>query len=408
MAAFRRSGNRHCRTACPDKKHPTIHFVAIAAAFLTTACAGGGSGGITPLTTIGSNAPNSGSGTGSSGGTGGSSGTSGTSSSSTGGGAVTAPVTGLPIDPAEPGTFGATPVAPQLATIGGATFDGSGPYPSSNTTFPALTSSFQYTASSVSPVVTNQSASVTVVSASASGSTLQIVVPSVNLNQTLTFPGTPDYPGVGNGAGIPSYGWDQETLVSNGPGDFVNTFSLSYVSLGLWLHSNGANGTPQASFTAYVFGYETPAAAMPTSGVASYSGVGSVRGQELFQNHVSNGSTLVDANQLVLGDASFSVDFGSNKITGAFTNMKSYGDSGPLPESDVSLSASIAAGTNTFSGATSQPQPSPGNPTAAATGHIDGAFYGPTAQNLGAIWTLSWPGSGASVLGVVGASATSH
>jgi hypothetical protein len=211
----------------------------------------------------------------------------------------------------------------------------------------------------------------------------------VGLNQKLSFPGTPDYP---------AFGWDQESLVSRGPGDFVNTFSLSYVSLGLWLHSNGANGTPQVTFTAYAFGYETPAAAMPTSGSATYSGIGMVRGQGSSQNHVVNGGGVADANQLVLGDASFSVDFGTNKIAGAFTHMISYGDSGNLPETDVSLNASIAAGSNRFSGTTSQSN-GPLHPP--ATGHIDGGFYGPGAQNLGAIWTLSNPGG--AVVGVVGA-----
>jgi hypothetical protein len=35
-----------------------------------------------------------------------------------------------------------------------------------------------------------------------------------------------------------------------------------------------------------------------------------------------------------------------------------------------------------------------------ATGHIDGAFFGPAAQNLGAVWSLN-DGSGAALGTVV-------
>jgi hypothetical protein len=38
--------------------------------------------------------------------------------------------------------------------------------------------------------------------------------------------------------------------------------------------------------------------------------------------------------------------------------------------------------------------------SASATGHIDGAFYGPAAQNLGAVWSLS-DGTGSALGSVV-------
>jgi hypothetical protein len=51
----------------------------------------------------------------------------------------------------------------------------------------------------------------------------------------------------------------------------------------------------------------------------------------------------------------------------------------------------IAAGTNKFSGATAITSTPQGLFTlsGSADGSINGAFYGPAAQNLGAIWTLS-------------------
>jgi len=71
------------------------------------------------------------------------------------------------------------------------------------------------------------------------------------------------------------------------------------------------------------------------------------------------------------------------------------------PWNDVSVAGTIAMGTNKFSGTTAATS-SPGTPmslSASATGHIDGAFYGPAAQNLGAVWSLS-DGTG-SALGTV-------
>ena len=94
------------------------------------------------------------------------------------------------------------------------------------------------------------------------------------------------------------------------------------------------------------------------------------------------------------GNAAFSADFASGKITGAFTHMQYPNPLGGLPLTALLLNmsnASIAAGTNRFSGSTavtSAPQ-NTFSLLGSATGHIDGAFYGPAAQNLGAIWSLT-------------------
>jgi hypothetical protein len=55
------------------------------------------------------------------------------------------------------------------------------------------------------------------------------------------------------------------------------------------------------------------------------------------------------------------------------------------------INAAIAARSNRFSGATavtSAPQ-NPFSLAGSATGHVDGAFFGPAAQAVGAVWTLS-------------------
>ena len=110
------------------------------------------------------------------------------------------------------------------------------------------------------------------------------------------------------------------------------------------------------------------------------------------------------------GDASFTANFATGHISGSFTNMISaFNDHQSLPWNDVSVSASIAMGTSTFSGSTSIAS-TPAIPSAnayllkgAATGHIDGGFYGRAANEIGAVWTLSNGDGTGSAIGVVGA-----
>jgi hypothetical protein len=63
----------------------------------------------------------------------------------------------------------------------------------------------------------------------------------------------------------------------------------------------------------------------------------------------------------------------------------------PNPWNDVSVTSSMISGTSRFSGSTAATS-APVTPYAvsgAATGRIDGGFYGPTATELGAVWSLS-------------------
>jgi hypothetical protein len=260
------------------------------------------------------------------------------------------------------------------------TFDGSGGSVPANVTFPVLSSSLKYDSTGASPVMSSQSAMAAITTNS---TTVILSVPSLNLNESLPVPlsGTPMLPTPG--------GWDQSTIASRFNTDYVSAWGLSYVSLGLWLHSGAQGAVPQITFTTYAFGYETPAEAMPTSGSAIYLGPGAVRGIET-SGLLINANNCVDCNFWVAGDASFAVNFATGKIDGSFANMKVYGDSGALPWYDVSVGASIAAGTNKFSGNTGINQKqSPTVGYVPGNGRIDGAFYGPNAQNLGAIWSLT-------------------
>src|SRR5207302_2086472 len=245
---------------------------------------------------------------------------------------------------------------------------------------PALATSLQFGPTGATAVSNSLSATSTLIDSQH----LQLTIPAVNVNTTI---------------------WEMARLIGD---NFLDNpiIGLSYVALGEeWLNSvqPGNTGAPQ-SYTFYTFGYETPASAVPTTGTAVFSGTA----QRSEFAPVGNQIAAVGLS----GDASLSVDFAAGKLTGAFTQMKSYNYtpgtpySGVwyLPWNDVSLSASIAAGTNKFSGttaATSNPQSAYSLPTS-VTGYVTGAFYGPNAQELGAIWTLS--DGKASAIGGVAAS----
>jgi transferrin binding protein len=151
---------------------------------------------------------------------------------------------------------------------------------------------------------------------------------------------------------------------------------LSYVALG--------NYWGGALPPVVLFGFDTPFQAMPVSGTALYQGQGTVRG--LIAGP--------DANGLLQGDANLNVDFESGKVSGKLTNITAVDPCAPgsgLPWNDVSVNATLATGTNKFSGTTgaASQSASPFALKSTATGNVHGAFYGPAADNLGALWTLS-------------------
>jgi hypothetical protein len=93
----------------------------------------------------------------------------------------------------------------------------------------------------------------------------------------------------------------------------------------------------------------------------------------------------VDSSRLT-GDASLQANFGNGSITGNLTNMRAGG----MPWNSVSLMGSISGGQNAFSG-TSAATSAPGgiaSMNGSATGTFAGMFFGPSAQELGAVWTL--------------------
>ena len=189
---------------------------------------------------------------------------------------------------------------------------------------------------------------------------------------------------------------------------------LNYVALGAWAEPQ-SNAGAYGSITAFAFGYETPKTSMPTTGTAAFGGLA-----EATVLKPVDGSIRA---AFVRGSAGLTVDFASGTITGSFFSMTQsdyvsyangtghvppvtggiFGGMGSHPWNDVSLTATIAGGTNRFTGSTAATS-SPSTTFSlgsTAKGFVDGAFYGPNAENLGAVWSLS-DGTG-SALGTLGA-----
>lgn len=154
---------------------------------------------------------------------------------------------------------------------------------------------------------------------------------------------------------------------------------LSWTTYGDWGTSEGS-GKP-TRFGSFVTGYRTPLAAVPKTGTASFTG--SVAGQVFVPQAGSDNGI---GRYFLSGDAALQANFGSGTIAGSLTNMRAGGNTW----NSVSLQGTISSASNAFSG-TSAASNAPGGVlglSGAATGTFAGHFFGPSAQELGAVWTL--------------------
>ena len=121
---------------------------------------------------------------------------------------------------------------------------------------------------------------------------------------------------------------------------------------------------------------------MPTTGSATFTG--SATGLMYYPS----GPDALPCNcqeLTVQGDAAFTANFGARTLTGGLTNMtRVWWDEGAW--NDVSFSATIAG--NGFSGTTRVTTAPALGMGANATGTLEGKFFGPSANEAGAVWTL--------------------
>jgi hypothetical protein len=271
----------------------------------------------------------------------------------------------------------------ELASAGGPNFSTSGPVPPSGTVFAVTQTALTIqSADWASPTyVTADSAAMasgaTVTVIDGTQSEVKISIPGLGVSQTVDINSSP------GGVGSPYVSYE------------VPLGNLDYVLLGRW--SVGENGPIHVGEA--VGGYQTPPGSMPTSGSATYSLTGGVSGLAI-EPGTQGGSSYTQAN--LKGDASLTANFATGQVTGSFTNMVAtpVGASSGQAWNNVSVTASISGTAISGTTATSS-TPSGSLAFASASGTLKGGFYGPSADEVGAVWTL-FDGSKAAI-GTVGA-----
>ncbi|HET7817089.1 MAG TPA: transferrin-binding protein-like solute binding protein [Sphingomicrobium sp.] len=145
---------------------------------------------------------------------------------------------------------------------------------------------------------------------------------------------------------------------------------VSYWNIDDWWGGGGTNRS------VFVFGYETPAGSVPASGTATYGGL--AEGSAFYPENQGAGEVRLT------GNAAFTADFGARSVTGSLTGMTANG----APWNSVAFNSTITG--NAFSGTTSVTSAPGGIASLAsnAAGTLEGKFFGPSAQEAGAVWTL--------------------
>ena len=153
---------------------------------------------------------------------------------------------------------------------------------------------------------------------------------------------------------------------------------LSWTTYGTWSVVDDATG--MATQGAFVTGYKTADSAVPNTGTAIYNGTTVGRVYSAIPVPTIGSVDLT-------GDVTLQANFGTGNIAGSMTNMQV---GGVAPWNSVSLVGAISGGVNYFSGTTATASTPAGfwSMNGSATGTFAGMFFGPGAEELGAVWTL--------------------
>ncbi len=152
-------------------------------------------------------------------------------------------------------------------------------------------------------------------------------------------------------------------------GDIVNIFvgmdstnQFSHSTWGYWVHRDDTNAFEfDAGY--WVAGNLTPAANIPNSGSASYTG-GMIG--------------LTTQGEPLAGEMNWNVNFATRSVTGSFDNITK---DGAAWINSAAVSGGWSAGTNAVSASITGAQVS--------SGIAHGAFFGPSAQELGGTWRIN-------------------
>ena len=156
----------------------------------------------------------------------------------------------------------------------------------------------------------------------------------------------------------------------------TETSEYDYTTWGTW--SKDTADSPQRSASPrspWIAGRLTPDGDVPTTGTASYDG--------RAWGHLNEGGNFTT----VSGVAALEADFGSRKLTGRFNDMRRRDNGSVWTSADVN--AGWSAGRNAISGSI--------NAENGMSGDVNGAFFGPGAEEVGGNWNLE--GGGAKAAG---------
>jgi len=281
----------------------------------------------------------------------------------------TAPVAATSGNPA------ATPLSGANVTLG------------NNTAFPLTETVIQIQGSGVSPATTNFGFAK---SPADGGATLTVnswnPAPGASSTFTLEIPGLGITVASGSAKQFSSSDLLKGAATLPGGGNFrLTAANASYAALGFWEVDATIGATPLIFLGSFITGYETPVSGMPTTGTANYAGTSNVAGIVTSLSGGFNRGAL-------LGDASYTANFGTNSLTGAFTNINVISDNGnsvSMPWNNVSVTGTISG--SHFSGSATAASPALTNAytvTGGTTGHFDGSFYGPNANELAGVWSF--------------------
>lgn len=156
-----------------------------------------------------------------------------------------------------------------------------------------------------------------------------------------------------------------------------------YTQYGDWSQCSAncsANGGTNSVNGVYVWGDATAPGNIPTMSTYTYNG-------NIEGNYLSAGGTksAVSGTQGTTGVMAATVNYATRSI--AFSTSNSQFNAGPVlaPNLDMSGTLTYAPGQNLFAGTVT---------SATMTGTASGRFYGPNAQEIGGIYSLSGGGAG--------------
>jgi hypothetical protein len=249
------------------------------------------------------------------------------------------------------------------------------PTPASNGTITNLVSSQVFATDASTTNVPIDLASGTTGSASASGQTISVAYDASARSYTVTAPGRSasflpaDIQSAVNGetryAHVGNNPHDYLTIVTT---PYTGSTSNRYVAMGYWQRNDTTGSTQSTNFDAFTFGLET--AAPPRTGSASWK-------TDVFGLYTVPGLTP----RTIQGSGDFTVDFAKALFTTTtFVTQYDFLTGASLSGGGVSVVAQGAIGSgNSFAGNLAY-----GGSSGAVSGTINGRFYGPNAEEIGA------------------------